>query len=194
MNAVGGQSLETLDGAVRPAVNSRGETARRTTGAQKTPDRTVALVGLHPDAGSVRVNSIEAWCHLDAKDGTLRDMRSAPVLLLVTLIGPSIGGVACDLACVQYQHRSADAMAVQGCHEQRSSNDGLAVTGGTAAPCHDAAQTVTTTAADPRPFKAAPVPVQLSSALAMDHPQLPIVARTTSFGPPGIALQTPLRI
>ena len=122
-------------------------------------------------------------------------MRSAAALLLVTLIGPSITSVVCDLTCVQHEHHSAQAASAQSCHEEHSSNDGPVVTSGTAGSCHDQAETFTATAADPRLLKATPVAVQLPSALAVYHPQLQPVARSTSFGPPGIVLQTtPLRI
>ena len=138
---------------------------------------------------------VSDWeCAPVAKGGTLMGMRSAAALLLVTLIGPSITSALCDLTCVHHEHHSAQTESAQSCHEQRS-NDGPVVTSGTAGFCHDQAETFTTTAADPRLLKATPVAVQLPSSLAAYHPQLQPVGRSTSFGPPGIVLQTtPLRI
>ena len=122
-------------------------------------------------------------------------MRSAAAVLLLTLLGPSILSMVCDVTCVHHEHHAARAAAEQSCHEQRGWHHGLAMSGATAASCHDQAENVTATAADVRIQKAAPVAVQVPSALAVYHPQLSLVARSTSFNPAGIVLQTtPLRI
>ena len=124
-----------------------------------------------------------------AKGGTLMDMRSAAALLLLIQIVPAITSVVCELTCVQHEHHSAEAAPEQNCHEQRSS-DGPAVTSGTAVCCHDRAEASTTTAADSRVLKGVPVVIQPLLALAAHHPQIPVMDRSASFGPPGMALQT----
>jgi hypothetical protein len=122
-------------------------------------------------------------------------MRLASVLLVVTLIAPSITSVVCDFTCVQHDHHSADAESPQSCHEQGSSIDGPAVASGAAGSCHEQAENLTTTAADLRVLKATPVVVHFQSALAEYPQQIRRPAPGKHLGPPEIVRQTtPLRI
>jgi hypothetical protein len=122
-------------------------------------------------------------------------MRRAAAVLLVTLLGPSIVSAVCDVTCVLHEHHGAQAAAAQSCHEAHRSDHGSALTDGTATFCHEQAETVTSTSADVRVLNAAPVTIQLTSALAVPRPQVRVLAPRTSFSPPGIVVQTtPLRI
>jgi hypothetical protein len=130
------------------------------------------------------------------KRGTLIDMRSAAILLLVTLVGPSIATVVCDATCVQHRPQSGQAMSLQPCHEEQSPNDGPVMTSAAAASCHDDPESFTATAAtDSRILEAASLNAQLPRALSFSLPQSCDLGRSTGTGPPGIVLHTaPLRI
>ena len=122
-------------------------------------------------------------------------MRRAAAVLLVTLLGPSIVSAVCDVTCVLHEHHGAQAARDQSCHEERTSDHGPALTDGTATFCHEQAATVTSTSADVRVLNAAPVAIQIPSALAVRRPQVRVLAPRTSLSPPGIVIQTtPLRI
>jgi hypothetical protein len=130
-----------------------------------------------------------------AKGGTLMGMHHAAAVLLVTLLGPSILSAVCDVTCVHYEHHGAQAAAEQSCHEERSSDNGPGLTDGIATFCHEQAATVTSTSADVRVLNAAPVAIQLPSALAVPRPQVRVLAARTFLSSPGIVVQTaPLRI
>ena len=122
-------------------------------------------------------------------------MRPAAAILLVTLMGPSILSAVCDATCVHHEHHGTKpAAAEQSCHEERSSDHSPALTDGTASFCHEQATAVTSTSGDVRVLNAAPVAIQVPSALAVPRP-VPILPARTSLSPPGIVLQTtPLRI
>ena len=98
--------------------------------------------------------------------------------------------MVCDVTCVHHEHHGVQAAAEQSCHEERASDHGPALTDGSATFCHEQAETVTSTSADFRVPNAAPVAVQLPSALAVAHPQVRFCASGSLFSPPGIVIQS----
>ena len=117
-------------------------------------------------------------------------MRGAALLLLVTLIGPSIATATCELTCVRDLPHSAEARSAQNCHEQGSSPDGFAVASETATVCHDPADTSTATAADSQFLMRSPAVVRLPAALWVDRRQLPVADPSPSFFPLEVVSKT----
>jgi hypothetical protein len=123
------------------------------------------------------------------------DVRRTAAILLVTLLMPFVLSGVCDARCVHHEHHGTQAAAEPSCHEQRPSSQGAGLTDGTSTLCHEQTPTVASTAADVRLPNAAPVIIQLPSALAPARPQAAVQAPPTALGPPDIVTHTtPLRI
>jgi hypothetical protein len=123
------------------------------------------------------------------------DVRRTAAILLVTLLMPFVLSVVCDARCVHHEHHGTQAAAKPSCHEERPSTQGAGLTDGTSTLCHEQTSTVASTAADVRLPNAAPVIIQLPSALAPSRAQVAVQAPRTSLSPPDIVTHTtPLRI
>ena len=128
-------------------------------------------------------------------DGTLEPMRRAAILLIVTLIGPSIATAVCELSCLRGAHHEATSPASSSaeCHDHGSGTPRQSLTAA-GAPCHEAAGEVTAVieaatqlGADPAVRARQGVEPRTSGAMAS--------ALASRFSPPDILrITTQLRI
>jgi hypothetical protein len=126
-----------------------------------------------------------AWTSTDPNCGTMAAVRTAALLLILAMMGPSVGALVCDWTCATKHERTS-----AGCHEHAGSESPTAIA--SVDVCHErvaALESVTT--AQQTEQRA----VLLSSAVPVDtrSSSLPSVIRSGSSNAPPLLL-IPLRI
>jgi len=122
-------------------------------------------------------------------------MRRAALLLMLSMLAPSIEAVVCVAKCVSAELQNAAAVApVQSCHGQDSRNDPAAFINTAAGVCHAKADPKLATVTDRLVPKAMTPGARLFTALPRYNPQAVVLSSYSVSRTSTVVATTQLRI